>query len=99
MPIVRVFYKPDKSVAVLYWAPKSKLSQENAFAKMAREVGLAGLEHEDIDSSELPSREYRNAWEKEKGKPFRLNQEKKDEIDNNRNKLTLEERIVALEAK
>ena len=76
MPIVRVVYKPDKSVAVLHYSPKSKLSQEEAFAKMTKEAGLEGLDYEDLDSSQLPSREDRNAWEGEKGKGIKVNQAK-----------------------
>ena len=100
MSIVRVVYKLDKSVAVLHYAPKSMHPSNQAFDRMMERSSLAGLEYEDIDSSQLPqSREYRNAWEKEKGKVFKINQGKKNEIDEKKNKKSLEERIVALEAK
>lgn len=80
---VRVVYKPDKTVAVVHPAPKSKRENETEeewleriFTKAMQEE-LKGLPYDDIDSSELPqSREDRNAWEGEKGKGIRVNVEK-----------------------
>jgi hypothetical protein len=84
MSKVRVVYRPDKSVAVLYPAFKTKELDETeeqflnrVFTKMMKESELAGLEYDDIDSSELPAtREDRNAWEGEKGKKIKINNEK-----------------------
>lgn len=79
MAICRVVYKPDKSVAVLHYAPKSRLTREEAFAKMAKDSGLEGLDYEDMEDTSLPSREDRNAWEGEKGKGIKVNQVKAKE--------------------
>ncbi len=54
MAMKRVVYRPDKSVAIITYAPKSKLSREEAYAKCAKEAGLEGLPYDDIDESELP---------------------------------------------
>lgn len=96
----RVYYKPDKSVAVIYLAPQSKLSKEDGYKRCAEQSGIDGLPYDDIDSSDLPqSREYRNAWEGEKGKPITINTIKKSEIDTEKTKPSLEERIEILENK
>lgn len=80
MSIVRVIYKPDKTVAILHYAQKSKLTIEQAFAKMTKEGGFEGYDYEDMDSSQLPSRDDRNAWEGEKGMGISINQVKAQEI-------------------
>ena len=90
----RVYYRPDKSVAVIHLSPKSKLSEEEGYAKCVKESGLEGLSYDDLDSSELPSRENRNAWEGEKGKGIAVNATKIQSKPK-----TLEERVSALEAK
>ena len=95
----RIVYKPDKSVTVIHYAPKSKLTYEQAMDK-AMQGALSGLSFDDVENTELPpTREYRNAWEKEKGKPFTINQTKKDQIDAAKNAPTVEDRIKALEEK
>lgn len=81
--IVRVLYKPDKTVAIIHPAPKSKRPDESE-AKWLKRVfnkvmqgELKGLPYDDIDSSELPqSRENRDAWEGEKGKSIYINVKK-----------------------
>jgi len=83
MSKIRVVYKPDKAVAVIHPAPKSRCPNETedqwldrVFTKAMQEE-LKGLPYDDIDSSELPAtREDRNAWEGEKGKGVSVNQEK-----------------------
>ena len=84
---VRVVYKPDKSVAIIHPAPKSQRIGETEEAWLKRVfsksmVGeLEGLPYDDVDFSELPqSREYRNAWEGEKGKKITVNQQKAQDM-------------------
>ena len=69
---VRVVYKVDKTLAVIYPAAKSKRPDETeeewlerVFTK-AMQGELAGLPYDDIDDSELPSREDRQFWRGEK---------------------------------
>ena len=98
MPICRVIYMPDKSVTILHYQEGHKYSREESFNMTVQKNNWNNLEYEDMDTSELPAtREYRNAWEKEKNKPFKLNQVKKDKIDKDKNKKTVEERLTALE--
>lgn len=66
---VRVIYKPDKSVSIIYPAPKSKRPNETEKQWLKRvftksmQSNLQGLPYDDIDASELPqSREDRDAW-------------------------------------
>ncbi len=73
MSKVRIVYKPDKSVAVIHCAPKSKLSENDAFAKATKEGGFEGLDYEDIDSTQRPDRKDRAGWEGEKGKGISIN--------------------------
>jgi len=80
MSIVRVVFKPDKSVVVLHYASKSKLAQQEAFARMMDKNGLTGLGYDDMESSALPSREYRDAWEGEKGKGVKINNVRTKEV-------------------
>ena len=82
----RVVYKPDGTVIVLHPSPKSSLGLQGALEKMTREGHLEGLPFDDIDSSVLPSRKYRDAWEKRSGGGIKINQTKKDEIKAKRDK-------------
>lgn len=87
MSKVRIVYKPDKSVAIIYPAPKSRRPDETedqwlerVFTKVMQGE-LKGLPYDDIDKSELPqTREDRGAWEGEKGKGISINQKKAKEI-------------------
>jgi len=91
----RVYYKPDKSVIVVYVSSKSKLSESYSYDRHARLNGLDGLPYDEVDSSTLPqTREHRNAWEGEKGKSISINQFKIQPKPK-----TIEERLIALEAK
>ncbi len=93
---VRVIYKPDKTVAVIHPAPKSKRKDETeeewlerVFTK-AMQGELKDLSYDDIDSSELPSsREDRNAWEGEKGKGISINIIKAEQIRKEKKKAEL----------
>lgn len=71
--IVRIVYKPDKSVAIL--------DSIKSLDDYMIEAGYAGCEYEDIDTSLLPSREYRSAWEGNKTTGITINQTGKGEID------------------
>jgi len=95
----RIVYKPDKSVVVIHYAPKSSLSYEEAMNK-AMQGELTGLPYEDIEDTALPSREFRDAWEGEKGKDIEINEVKKQAIIAEKSKQpTLEERVKKLEEK
>lgn len=92
MSKVRVVYNPDRSVAVIHPVPKSKRSNETeeqwlerVFNKAMRGE-LKDLPYDDIDSSELPSREDRTAWEGEKGKGVKINSVKAEQIKDKREK-------------
>lgn len=87
MTKVRIVYKPDKSVAIIHPALKSRRPDETeeqwldrVFTKAMRGE-LKDLPYDDIDKSELPqTREERNAWEGEKGLGISINQEKAKKI-------------------
>lgn len=64
---VRVVFKKDKSVAVIYPTPKSKLSEKKIFGK-AMSGELKGLPFKDMGASKLPSRENRDCWERDGAK-------------------------------
>lgn len=92
----RVVYKPDKTVAVIHPAPKSKREDETeeqwlerVFTK-AMQTDLKDLPYDDIDHSLLPSREYRDAWEGEKGNGITINQAK---VQKSKNEEELESKI------
>lgn len=95
---VRVVYKPDKTVAVIYPAPNSRRVGEpeadwlgRVFAK-AMESGFNGLPFDDIDTAELPqTREDREAWEGEKGKGVSVNLVKAQQL---RDEVQKEEKIA-----
>lgn len=86
--IIRVVYKPDKSVSIIYPAPNSRRENKTeaqwlirVFEKIMSQGRLKGLPYDDIDSSEIPqTREDRDAWEGKKGKGITINQEKAKEI-------------------
>lgn len=87
---VRVLYNLNGTISVVHPAPKSKRNNETEEQWLARVFTKStpeGLDYEDIEDTELPSREFRNAWEKEKGKPFKINNEKKQLIISAKSKL------------
>ncbi len=98
---VRVVYKPDGSVVVLHAAPKSQRPGENeaqwldrVFDRMMRVSGLAGLLYDDINSSDLPGRADRNAWEGSQGKPVKINTKKANELRQKKeSKIKIESKI------
>jgi len=93
---VRIVYKPDGSVAVVHPASKSRRPDEtedqwlkrvfdNAMRPKYNIFGqqvnpLHGMPHDDMDVSELPTREDRDAWEGMKGKGIWVNEEKARKI-------------------
>ena len=64
---VRVVFKEDKSITIIYPIPKSKLSEKEIFDK-AMSGELKGLPYKDMDASKLPSRENRDCWERDGAK-------------------------------
>jgi len=101
---VRVVYKPNGTVAVIHYAPKSRLSYEQAMAKCMKESGLEQRPFDDIDESALPqTRKYRQAWRGQKGVGITIDSAVKDNIDarpteQQQKQLALAERIVSLKA-
>lgn len=103
----RVFYKQDGSVVVVYAVDKSKKESETeeewlerVFSKaVAGQPELAGLPYDDIDSSKLPSREYRNIWEGSKGTGVFVRPEKQQQHDSEKQRrlLILQEKEKILE--
>lgn len=96
MSKVRCVYKPDKSVAIIYPAPKSKRKDETEEKWLERVFGkamqgeLKDLPYDDVDESELPqSREDRNAWEGEKEEGISVNSIKAEEIRKDKEKAIL----------
>ncbi|KYK25698.1 hypothetical protein AYK26_07720 [Euryarchaeota archaeon SM23-78] len=91
---VRIVYRPDKTVAVIHPAPKSRKPSETEeqwlkriFDKAVKGTLLEGLPYDDIDSSQLPqSRDSRDAWEGEKGKGITINQTKVQQLEQERQK-------------
>jgi len=78
---VRIVYKPDKTVAIMYHTPKSKLSYEETMQKLTLASKLEGLPYDDVEDTTLPdTKEDRNAWEGEKGKGVIVNQVKAKQI-------------------
>ena len=62
---VRVLYGPDGGVSVVHPAPNSQGAAEIEGQWLQRVFDKAtpeGLDYDDLDSSELPSREKRSAW-------------------------------------
>ena len=89
---VRVVYRSDKSIAII--SPSKGGDYNIKVLDCMKSNGLEGMEYEDMDSSLLPSRENRNAWEGKKGKEIKVNPAKIKPIAK-----TLEERIKDLELK
>ena len=69
---VRVLYNLDKSISVIYSAPKGRFPnelEEDWLRRVFDQSTPSGTDYEDIDSSELPqSRKDREFWRGEKGK-------------------------------
>lgn len=93
---VRVIYKPDKTVSVVYPAPKSRRPDESeeewlerVFSKAISHPDFKDLPFDDLDHTELPSREDRDAWEGEKGKGVKVNQVKAEAIKQEKEKKRL----------
>lgn len=87
---VRVVYKPDRSVAIII--PSKGGDYETKVLDCMKSDNLQGLPYDDIDSSQLPIRENRNAWEGEKGQPITINPAKIQPKPK-----TAEERLLKLE--
>ena len=85
---VRILYNIDKTISVIHPAPKSRRKDETENEWLERVFNKAtplGIEYDEIDDSELPTREDRNAWEGEKGKGISVNTIKAQLIKTERN--------------
>lgn len=77
---VAVVYKPDKTISVIYPIYKTMKAGETEaqfIERLRTDFGFQNYPHDIIDKKDLPSREYRDAWEGEKGKGISINQGKK----------------------
>jgi len=102
-----VIHNPDKSVAVIYPAPKSQRPNESDEDFLRRvynravvnDPSLRGLAYEIVDASSLPSREFRDAWEGSPGKGIKVNQKKvqKIKLERMKRKILKEEKERVLE--
>jgi len=98
---VIVVYHPDKAVSIIYPASKSKQPSETEEDFLHRvyqcsienDQNLQGLPYEVIDYSDLPSSNYRDAWEGELGAGVVVNSEKAQSIKEERER----ERLIAQE--
>ena len=106
MSIIRVVYRSDKSVAILYPSNKRKRSNETEQKCIQRRIEkmyneFKPLPYDDIDSSELPqSREDRDAWQGEKGKGISVDETKAAKLKANKEiKTKIDKRIrkIAIE--
>lgn len=82
---VIVVYKPDKSVAVIHPAYKAQKQGESEtdFLERVRNdnLELKDLPFDMVDKTEIPqTREDRQAWEGEKGKGIKVNQQKANDL-------------------
>lgn len=99
---VRVLYNPDKSVSIIYPVPKSRRINETEEEWLERVFSKANpnkLPYDDLDSSALPSREFRCAWEGEKGKHIIINQDKIQETEREKQIAIEEKRLLREQAK
>jgi len=76
-------------MAIIFPALKSRRSGEDedvwlnrVFTKAMNNPNLTGKEFDDVDDSELPSREFRNAWRGSKGSTITIDSSIKEEIEN-----------------
>lgn len=87
-----VIYNSDKTVSVIYPAPKAQKPKETEKEFLQRvynrtvtnDSSLRGLPYEIVDVSRLPSREFRDAWEGAPGKAITVNKEKAEKIKRER---------------
>ena len=83
-----VIYNADKTVSIIYPAPKAQKPKETEKDFLQRvynrsvmnDASLRGMPYEIVDTSRLPSREFRDAWEGSPGKGITLNKEKSEKI-------------------
>lgn len=67
--LCRIVYRPDGQISVIHPAPKARLKDESdqdflgrVAIKACKGMELEGCDYDDIDSSTLPSRQYRDKW-------------------------------------
>ena len=88
--ICRKVYNIDGTIIVIHPAPKSRMKFESEndwlnriFTRiMEKSPDLIGRDFDDVDSTTLPSREFRNAWRGSKGQPIRIDAIEKAKIIN-----------------
>lgn len=83
MSKVRVVYKDDGGVAVIYSTPKpDRTFDEQCEKAMAQNSELVGRDYDDIDKVQLPSeRKYREAWTRKLGGGIDIDIDKKALVD------------------
>ena len=76
---VRVLYNKDDSVSVIHPVEKSRRLKESEADWLARVFAKAtpgGIEHQDIDHTELPDRSKRYAWKGSKASGITIDNDK-----------------------
>ena len=104
-----LFRRQDGGVCVITPDPKSRREDEGEEEWISRIVGKIRREVErvvglmvfmkELESADLPSREFRNAWRANPDGSIRVDEQAKQLIIKERAKPTMEERLAALEAK
>ena len=81
---VRIIYREDGGVSVVYPAPKSRgkgETEEQWLERVFTKATPEGADYDDVDASTLPqNRDDREAWEGSKGTGVVINQEKADAL-------------------
>ena len=79
MPLCRVIYKINGQISIIHPAPKARLKDESdqvflnrVSIKACKGTELEGLDYEDIDSSNLPDRKFRDKWRGDKQNGIRI---------------------------
>ena len=104
---VRVLYKTDGSIYVVYPDPKSKNKDESKSKWLKRVFDLStpdNVEYEDMDDSELPDGDLQEFWVGKKGKKITIDKKKmnqklyKDKIQKEKERLLEQQAIGNLKA-
>jgi len=84
---VRVLYKTDGTIAVIHPCQASRRPQESEVDWLERVFTKSNPENfpfSDVDASELPDREFRNAWRGKKGEKVKVDPKMKNKTQRDR---------------
>lgn len=93
---VRILYNQDETISVVIPSPQSRVDgepQDRWLKRVFDKATPSGVEYEDIEKSDLPDSEFRDAWTKKKGQPIKINVAKMKHISDER-KINAEMRII-----